>query len=230
MPLPRLRKLEVQGFRSFGTGRQSFDVSETVTVLWGGNSQGKSSLAEALEFLFTGEIVRRELLASQKDEFADSLRNAHIPAATPVTVEATIDCPDGVSRRLRRSLVDDFKGSTACTSRIEIDGKASSDGDLFKQLGVKLMPAPLRAPVLAQHTLGYIFSAAPVDRAAYIITAPCGEPCVGVHRSRPFRISAFSQPRIRSRTRPSLTFASTRAINASCGIESKYACKSASTT
>ena len=59
MPLPRLRKLEVQGFRSFGTGRQSFDVSETVTVLWGGNSQGKSSLAEALEFLFTGEIVRR---------------------------------------------------------------------------------------------------------------------------------------------------------------------------
>ena len=167
MPLPRLRKLEVQGFRSFGTGRQSFDVSETVTVLWGGNSQGKSSLAEALEFLFTGEIVRRELLASAKDEFADSLRNAHIPVATPVTVEAIIDCPDGVSRRLRRSLVDDFKGSTACTSRIEIDDKPVTEADLLKQLGVKLMPAPLRAPVLAQHTLGYIFSAAPADRATY---------------------------------------------------------------
>ena len=29
------------------------------------------------------------------------------------------------------------------------------------------MPAPLRAPVLSQHTLGYIFSVAPTDRAAY---------------------------------------------------------------
>ncbi len=167
MPLPRLRKLDVQGFRSFGTGRQSFDVAETVTVLWGGNSQGKSSLAEALEFLFTGEIVRRELLASQKDEFADSLRNAHIPAAAPVSVGATIECPDGVMRRLSRSLVEDFKGNTACSSRVEIDGKVVGEDQLFGQLGVKLMPAPLRAPVLAQHTLGYIFSAAPSDRATY---------------------------------------------------------------
>jgi len=167
MPLPHLRKLEVQGFRSFGTGRQSFDVSDTVTVLWGGNSQGKSSLAEALEFLFTGEIVRRELMASAKDEFADSLRNAHIPAATPVTVEATIECPDGVKRKLRRALVNDFKGNSACTSRIEIDGKPATEADLLKQLGLKLMPAPLRAPVLAQHTLGYIFSAGPGDRATY---------------------------------------------------------------
>lgn len=167
MPLPRLRKLDIQGFRSFGTGRQSFDVAETVTVLWGGNSQGKSSLAEALEFLFTGEIVRRELLASQKDEFADSLRNAHIPAAAPVTVEATIECPDGVVRRLSRSLVEDFKGNTGCSSRVEIDGEVVGEDQLFGQLGVKLMPAPLRAPVLAQHTLGYIFSAAPSDRATY---------------------------------------------------------------
>lgn len=167
MPFPRLRKLEVHGFRSFGTGRQSFDVSDTVTVLWGANSQGKSSLAEALEFLFTGDIVRRELMASAKDEFTDSLRNAHLPAATPVTVEATVECPDGVKRTLRRALVDDFKGNTACTSRIEIDGIPVTEADLPKQLGLKLMPAPLRAPVLAQHTLGYIFSAGPGDRATY---------------------------------------------------------------
>ena len=63
-----------------------------------------------------------------------------------------------------------------------------------------------------------------------LITAPCGEPCTGVQLSVPFRISAFSHPRIRSSTRPSLTLASTRAINASCGIESKYPAKSASTT
>src|SRR5208337_4303986 len=39
------------------------------------------------------------------------------------------------------------------------------------------------------------------DRRGRLITAPCGEPCAGVHLSSPFRMSAFSQPRIRSRTR-----------------------------
>ncbi len=167
MPSPRLRKLELQGFRSFGTARQTFDLSATVTVVWGGNSQGKTSLAEALEFLFTGLIARRELLASAKDEFAESLRNAHIPAGATVFVEAHIDCPDGVTRRLRRTLVDDFKGSGACTSRLELDGQSCTEDDLANQVGLKLMPAPLRAPVLAQHTLAYIFSAAPGDRATY---------------------------------------------------------------
>jgi hypothetical protein len=167
MPAPRLQKLDLQGFRSFGTGRQTFNLSPTVTVVWGGNSQGKTSLAEGLEFLFTGQVARRELLASAKDEFAESLRNVHIPAAATVFVEAHIVCPDGATRRLRRTLVDDFKGSSACTSRLELDGAPCTEEDLATQVGLKLMAPPLRAPVLAQHTLAYIFSVAPGDRATY---------------------------------------------------------------
>jgi hypothetical protein len=163
----RLRKIEIQGFRSFGTSRQSIDLAETVSALWGGNSQGKTSLAEAIEFLITGQISRRELLASAKDEFSDSLRNAHIPPATPVIVEAEFICADGKARRLKRTLVDDYKGSSVCTSKIEIDGKPCAEKDLETRIGVKLLHPPLRAPVLAQHTLGYVFSASPTDRAAY---------------------------------------------------------------
>ncbi len=52
MLLHRLNKVEVQGFRSFGSARQAPSLPDTIAVFWGGNSQGKTSLAEALEFLF----------------------------------------------------------------------------------------------------------------------------------------------------------------------------------
>lgn len=168
MSRPQLRKIEVHGFRSFGTGKQSFELPTTVAVLWGGNSQGKTSLAESIEFLLTGQIARRELLASTKEEFSDSLRNAHISDTTPVTVSAEVICPDGKVRCLKRTLSDDYKkGSLGCTSTIEIDGQSCQENDIQSQLGIKLFPSPLSAPVLAQHTLGYIFSAGPNERAAY---------------------------------------------------------------
>jgi hypothetical protein len=163
----KLRKIELQGFRSFGSSRQIVNLPDTVAALWGGNSQGKTSFAEAMEFLFTGQISRRELLASAKDEFSDSLRNAHIAPAVAVTVEAEFICADGKVRCLKRILVDDYKASAACSSRIEIDGKPCTEADLATQIGLKLLHPPLRAPVLAQHTLGYVFSASPTDRSAY---------------------------------------------------------------
>lgn len=163
----RLNRIEVQGFRSFGKLRQALDLPDTVSVLWGGNSQGKSSFAEAVEFLFTGQIARRELLSSTKDEFAEALRNAHIDPKEPVVVEAQILCGDGQVRRLTRKLVTDYRGAAACVSALEIDGKLCTEQDIEKVLGIRLAHPPLRAPVLAQHTLGYLFSASPSDRATY---------------------------------------------------------------
>ena len=66
------------------------------------------SFAEAVEFLLTGHIARRELLASSQDEFADALRNAHLPAGTPTYVVADITCPDGRTRTVKRTLVADY--------------------------------------------------------------------------------------------------------------------------
>lgn len=153
----RVRKIAVQGFRSFGTSPQSITMPETVTALWGGNSQGKTSLAEALEFLLTGQIARRELLASAKDEFSHSLRNAHMPAAATVFVEAEFLCADANIRKLRRTLLVDFDGSAPCQSKLEIDGAACDETDIESVIGIRLLHPPLRAPVLAQHTLGYVF-------------------------------------------------------------------------
>ena len=165
----RITRIELQGFRSFGQARQILDLPDLSAVLWGGNSQGKTSFAEALEFLLTGQIVRRELLASTKDEFTEALKNAHISPTHGVIVEAHICCADGKVRKLTRTLVEDYKrGAPAgCVSGLQIDGKLCSESDIEATLGLRLSQPPLRAPVLAQHTLAYLFSVSPTERAAY---------------------------------------------------------------
>src|SRR5260370_5669618 len=166
MQRPRISRVEIEGFRSFGAKLQTLALSPTITAVWGPNSKGKTSLAEACEFLLTGAIVRRELLASAKDEFADSLRNAHIPAATQVLIRAEIVGADSAAHTIVRTLTADYGKRQDCQSTLTIDGKPASEQNLTV-LGIALSQPPLRAPVLAQHTLGYLLSARPQDRAAY---------------------------------------------------------------
>jgi hypothetical protein len=164
----RINNLTLQGFRAFGRVAQSLNLRAPIAVIEASNSQGKTSLAEAVEFLLTGEIVRRQLVASSQDEFADALRNAHLPANMSVFVEASLLCNDGIERAIRRTLLSDYgKGRYHdCRTTLEIDGKPATEADML-DLGLVLSQPPLRAPVLAQHTLSYLFSAKPQERAEY---------------------------------------------------------------
>lgn len=166
MPGLRIRRVEIQGFRSFGRKPQTLGFPSPLAAVWGPNSQGKTNLAEAFEFLLTGRIVRRELVASSQDEFADALRNAHMPPGVPVFVQAEIVDATGVTHAVNRRLVSDYGKKQDCATALEIDGKPANEQGL-QNLGVVLSQPPLRAPVLAQHTLGYLFSARPQDRADY---------------------------------------------------------------
>lgn len=169
MPRPKLKRIAITGFRGFGSVQQIAEPADTVSVFWGGNSNGKTSFGEAIEFLLTGQIARRELLAGAKDEFADSLRNAHIDDKAIVAVDVVIADSAGVDRAVRRELKDDYqRGSAAgCVSTLTIDGKAVTESELQSSLGLVLFPAPLQAPVLSQHSLGFLFSSSPTDRATY---------------------------------------------------------------
>jgi AAA domain len=166
MTNPRINRIEIQGFRAFGRNKQELVFHSPIAAVWAPNSQGKTSLAEAFEFLLTGQIVRRQLMASTQDEFADALRNAHIPAAMPVYVEAEIVGTDGTPHRVKRTLLADYAKRQDCSSALEIDGTPANQEGLAA-LGIVLSQPPLAAPVLAQHTLGYLFSARPQDRASY---------------------------------------------------------------
>ncbi|MFQ5847139.1 MAG: AAA family ATPase [Candidatus Methylomirabilales bacterium] len=169
MTSPRLRSLSVKGFRAFGGVEQSLNLPSDIAVVWGPNSKGKTSLAEAFEFLATGRITRRELMASSQDEFADALRNAHLTDSEEVYVAARIIAADGTPHEIKRVLTGDFGKKHDCTSRLEIDGATATEAGLAK-FGISLSQPPLRAPVLAQHTLAYIFSVRPQDRATYFKT------------------------------------------------------------
>ena len=158
---PRLRSLTVEGFRSYGATKQVLNLPSDIAVVWGPNSTGKTSLAEAIEFLLTGRIARRELMASSKDEFADALRNAHLPPGQQVSVAATITAPDGSSHQVKRVLLADYAKKQDCKSRLEINGQPVAEQDLAG-IGISLSQPPLAAPVLAQHTRSVTSS--PSDR------------------------------------------------------------------
>ena len=163
----KIRSLTVEGFRAYGASPQTLNLSTRTAAVWGANSTGKSSLAEAFEFLLTGRIVRRELLASSVDEFADAIRNARLPRGDEdVVVSARVSTGDGSEHELRRILVADYSKKRPCTSRLEIDGSPAREEDL-EEFGFTFSEPPLRAPVLTQDTLSYVFSVRPVDRATY---------------------------------------------------------------
>ncbi len=164
--LPVLVWLEVRGFRAFGSEPRRLDLDAPLTVVHGRNSQGKSSLAEALEFLLTGRSSRRDLLGGAKAEYHESLRNVHLPTGDQaVWVAAGLRGEDGGVHEVRRELVSDFTQGTECTSCLLVDGVEQDDLDAFG-----LAPAvgsALGAPVLLQHTLRHVLSTLPKDRVAY---------------------------------------------------------------
>ncbi len=162
--MPKLQWLEIQGFRTFGSTPQRLTFSTNLALLWGPNSQGKTSVAEALEFLLTGVTVRRDMLASAKAEFAGCLRNVHLPVGTEVAVTAGVLDASGAVHEVRRKLLADYSAQDDCRSELKIDGRIAAD---MSSLGIHLPGAQLRAPVLMQHTLRYALSARPQDRTDY---------------------------------------------------------------
>ena len=163
---PCLKTIEIQGLRSFGAERQIAEIDAPIAAIWGPNSKGKTNFAEAVEFLLTGQTVKREVLSSRQDEFAGALRNAHIDPDVEAYVAAAVECPDGTIRTFKRTLDSDYSKQHDCQSTLTIDGTPVTEDDLIAH-GIVLAQPPLRAPVLAQHTLNYLFTARPADRSSY---------------------------------------------------------------
>lgn len=88
-PVVFLRSLSVQGFRGIGI-RTTVAVIEGpgLTVIIGRNGSGKSSLAEALEFVFTGTSLR---WAGRSAAWKEGWRNLHFNGATEIRVELALE-------------------------------------------------------------------------------------------------------------------------------------------
>ncbi len=135
-----------------------------IALIWGGNSQGKTSVAEAIEFLLSGTVVRPVMLGGAKNEYDRSLRNAYLPDDEPTVVRAGIEDEARQEHLVERELRADFGRGQDCSSRLTVDGVVVDD---LAALGIVLAEAPLRAPVLFQHSIRYALSATPTERLAY---------------------------------------------------------------
>lgn len=164
-----VQRIDVEGFRAFGPP-QELVLGNSLTVLYGENSKGKTSLAEAIEFLFCGTTSRRDVVASTKTEFAKGLVNTHYVRGTWVGALLEI-IKDGapVQVHLIRRLLHDYPdGNASCVSELVlVDGNGVEAPVDFEGACGQQYDHPITLPVIFQHTLRYVSSAKPSDRKQY---------------------------------------------------------------
>jgi len=146
-------------FRAFGEC-DPIVFEDQLTIFFGGNASGKSSLAEAIEWLLLGYTTRRRKGDDlSKEEYRGSYaRNMQNCPDTPF-VEAKIRLDDGTTHLIRRTMTVPTSGRFDDTqSELTIDG-VSAD---FSDIGLSVLP--VYNPVVTQHGVQDFIHTRPIDR------------------------------------------------------------------
>jgi hypothetical protein len=166
----RLKSIEPHYFRGFREVQQPINVEGNLVVLEGRNSSGKTSLAEALEWLFTSRLSRRESkdLGSPR-ELENCIGNEFRAENDKTWVKATFASLKGKkteSFTLCRVLKSDY-GATSesrCFSVLLKDDIELSPNEEQQELDKLFASEP---PLLMQHTLRDFVQSNPRDRRKY---------------------------------------------------------------
>lgn len=166
----RLLKIKPTYFR----GYQQADwipLDSNLVLLAGPNGYGKSSLAEAIEWLFYGRTKRRERGEDlSKLDYRGSYRNVHAPDDIPTSVEAQVRLANGDRHTLKRTLHTEGRGQERTETSVDGDEKSLRDYGSVTD--------PVHDPVVAQHTLKYFIHATPKERRDRISAALGLDPLV----------------------------------------------------
>ena len=167
----RLRTLQAQYFRGIRTSLGVVDLSNGLIVIEGRNSSGKTSLAEALEWLFTGSLSRRETsTAGNSRELEDCIGNQFCPDGEDTWVSATfeLEVAEGPPQevQLRRVLKEDYgsASNSFCASTLFLDSTELTGDEERRILDEYFAGIP---PLLLQHTLRDFVQGDPKRRRAY---------------------------------------------------------------
>lgn len=167
----KLKSMQIHYFRGFREGLDEIDLGGNLIVIEGKNSSGKTSLAEALEWLLSGSLSRREQSSSgNARELAQCIANRHRPSDKDTWVSATFapHTENGKAEdfTLRRVLQKDYgKSSKAtCSSVLYFNDKALNADDEKHVLDMYFAGVP---PLLMQHTLRDFVLGNPKWRRSY---------------------------------------------------------------
>ncbi len=145
----KIENVTIQGFRGFNEER-SIDFHPCLTLIYGPNSYGKTSISEALEWLLYGVTSKVER-ADSKEEYRGSYRNRHLPKESTPFVRAVF-LKKNKRTELRSELTE---GDEA---RRFVDGHEVDHWPLLQDLSV--MPRPF----ILQHALKYLLLVGPDER------------------------------------------------------------------
>jgi DNA repair exonuclease SbcCD ATPase subunit len=86
----KLVDLTIRNFRGFGNAATTIRLDGDLVLFFGPNGFGKTSLAEAIEWLFYGTTKRRQLGDTySRSEYANSFANVH--GGRPTEVAAKVE-------------------------------------------------------------------------------------------------------------------------------------------
>ena len=170
-PPARLVSLQPQYFRGFRDVSHPVNMAESFIVIDGPNSSGKTSLAEALEWLFTGSLSRREDNSNGNPrELEDCIQNQFRPtdSETWVKGEFVSDTIEHGTEHftLRRVLTKDYgrTNNAKCVSVLYLNGQELDHAGEQHVLDEYFAGIP---PLLMQHTIRDFVLADPNRRRAY---------------------------------------------------------------
>jgi len=163
----QLVSLEAQHFRGFRASGAPVDLRGKLVVIEGANSTGKTSLAEAIEWLFTGALQRR-LMRQQGNprELESCIQNQLRPDGADTWVTATFVGAKDEQLTLKRSLIADYgtASTSSAQSKLELNGKELSPAEERAALDAHFGGVP---PILMQHTLREFINSTPAERRQY---------------------------------------------------------------
>ena len=163
----RVLSIEPHYFRGFRALPAPVSLDAALVVVHGHNSAGKTSLAEAFEWLLTGELSRRAMRErGSARELAQCVGNQFRPRGERTWVEAAVATRDGEHVALRRVLDEDYgtTGTSACASRLFRDGRELDDAAAARLIAALFGGS---APILMQHTLQRFVHSEPAGRRQY---------------------------------------------------------------
>ena len=170
-PSVKLRSIQAHFFRGFRESESPINLTDDFIVIEGQNSTGKTSLAEALEWLFLGTLSRRESSdTGNARELENCITNQFRPAGADTWVSASFSVnsegEDEQEFSLRRVLREDY-GSTStaeCRSVLHLDDEALTRETEQEVLDKMFAGVP---PLLMQHTLRDFVQGEPKVRREY---------------------------------------------------------------